>query len=276
MIKTNGAKTTVKIIDFGLAIVHKPEDPPLTAFAGSAFTIAPEVIQRQYGREVDLWSVGIITYFLLTHLMPFNAHSNEEMFKKIQSGVFYYPRWAKDGLSANAKDFIERLLIVNPKKRMTAKQALSHKWVRQFYLSASQTDLALAVVLYNHENEASPGDAKKDVQNKIAQGRTGNRIHREDQNRSSAIVLYNDRKPRHSSKAAQQGHQLSRQRKHVKHSDRKDGHKHKHQRSTPRKEDSRDEKEKRDEKKKKPHRRHVHVDKSHRTSDEPQGRRKRH
>lgn len=58
MMKTTGSKTTVKIIDFGLAVVHNPGDPPLTAFAGSACTVAPEVIQRQYGKEIDLWSIG--------------------------------------------------------------------------------------------------------------------------------------------------------------------------------------------------------------------------
>lgn len=58
MMKTTGSKTTVKIIDFGLAVIHNPCDPPLTAFAGSAKTVAPEVIQRQYGKEIDLWSIG--------------------------------------------------------------------------------------------------------------------------------------------------------------------------------------------------------------------------
>ena len=54
MMKMNGHKTTVKIIDFGLAVVHNPDiDPPLTAFAGSAFTVAPEVIQRQYSSICD-------------------------------------------------------------------------------------------------------------------------------------------------------------------------------------------------------------------------------
>lgn len=174
MMKTDGNKTTVKIIDFGLATIHKPGDPPLTAFAGSAFTVAPEVIQRQYGKEVDLWSVGVITYFLLTHQMPFNAHSNDEMFKKIQSGVFYYPKWARDGISENAKDFIERLLVVNPTERMTARQALSHSWIRKFHRSASQTDLDLAVVLYNNEGEnakravtSNNGDARRQRQRDV-------------------------------------------------------------------------------------------------------------
>ena len=81
-------------------------------------------------------------------MMPFNGRSNDETFKKIQSGVVYYPKWTVKGLSEDAKDFIERLLVVNPKKRLTARQALSHKWIRNFHLSASQTDKQLALVIY--------------------------------------------------------------------------------------------------------------------------------
>lgn len=74
----------IKIIDFGLAIMHNPQiDPPMTAFAGSAFTVAPEVVKRRYGKECDLWSVGVISYFLLTERMPFNANSDKEIFQKI-------------------------------------------------------------------------------------------------------------------------------------------------------------------------------------------------
>jgi serine/threonine protein kinase len=166
MLKTgDNNKASVKIIDFGLACVHRPEDPPLTAFAGSAFTVAPEVIQRQYGKEVDLWSVGVITYFLLMHLMPFNASSNDEMFKKIQSGIFAYPQWAKTGVTEEAKDFIERLLVVNPKKRMTAKQALSHAWIRKVQ-NHSDADMSMAVVPYENKK---PTDDKMEVQRRACE-----------------------------------------------------------------------------------------------------------
>ena len=76
----------LKIIDFGLATMHDPRsDPPMTVreFAGSAFMVAPEVMKRSYGKECDLWSVGVIAYFLLTQKMPFNAKSDKEIFQKI-------------------------------------------------------------------------------------------------------------------------------------------------------------------------------------------------
>ena len=83
MLSRDDINSPVKIIDFGLAIIHNSSDPPMTAFAGSAFTVAPEVVKRSYGKECDLWSVGVISYFLLTQRMPFNAKSDQEIFQKI-------------------------------------------------------------------------------------------------------------------------------------------------------------------------------------------------
>ena len=140
MLSSDDINSPIKIIDFGLATTHNQEagDAPMTAFAGSPFTVAPEVIKRRYGRECDLWSVGVVTYFLLTNLMPFNAESNEEIFKKIQSGRYRYPSRLEAGISEEAKDFISRLLVVNPKERMTAKQALSHPWIVKYHSRNSE------------------------------------------------------------------------------------------------------------------------------------------
>lgn len=129
MLSSEDITSPIKIIDFGLATIHGPNDPPLTALAGSAFTIAPEVISRSYGKSCDLWSVGVIAYFLLTSCMPFNAKSDEEIFAKILEGKYSYPQWARWGLSEKAKDFIGRLLVVDPKRRVNAKQVLNDVWV---------------------------------------------------------------------------------------------------------------------------------------------------
>jgi len=131
MLSNDDINSPVKIIDFGLATTHSASDPPMTAFAGSAFTVAPEVVKRSYGKECDLWSVGVITYFLLTSRMPFNANSDKEIFQKILAGQYGYPAWTETGLSEEAKDFIDRLLVVDPKRRLTARQALSHLWIRK-------------------------------------------------------------------------------------------------------------------------------------------------
>lgn len=265
--KTSGNKTTVKIIDFGLAVVHKPGDPPLTAFAGSAFTVAPEVIQRQYSKEVDIWSVGVITYFLLTHQMPFNAHSNDEMFKRIQSGVFYYPKWAKDGLSEDAKDFIERLLVVNPKKRMTARQALSHSWIRKSHRSASQTDLAVAVVPYDCPNDGDHVKATPGSNNEIMR-RDG---QKEIPAPTQALVLY-DETTQHKLRDPPRCHHRG------KHAERRpDRGRHKSSRPHEKSQYGNDRRRpnKDTERKLHPHRRHDHGKKRHQTLEDEYARRRR-
>ncbi|KAL9185978.1 hypothetical protein ACHAXT_005216 [Thalassiosira profunda] len=148
MLSRDDIRSPVKIIDFGLATIHGPNDPPMTAFAGSAFTVAPEVIARKYGKECDLWSVGVITYFLLTQKMPFNARSDNDIFQKIVRCDYGYPPWAERGLSEAAKDFIDRLLVVDPRRRLTARQALSHVWIRRQNKrhEASSNSLELALV----------------------------------------------------------------------------------------------------------------------------------
>ena len=130
MFAKNDMNSPVKIIDFGVATVHKPGDAPMTAFAGSLRSVAPEVVKRSYGRECDLWSIGVITYFLLTQNMPFNGATSNEVFQKIVSGRFFYPKWTETGLSEESKDFIDRLIVVDPRKRLTARQALNHPWIR--------------------------------------------------------------------------------------------------------------------------------------------------
>ncbi|EJK75522.1 hypothetical protein THAOC_02753, partial [Thalassiosira oceanica] len=120
----------IKIIDFGVATLHKPGDPPLNAFAGSLRSVAPEVIKRSYDNQCDMWSVGIVTFFLLTQQMPFNGGTNQEIFQKICSGRFFFPRWTEQGLSEEAKDFIDDLLVLDPRERMTSREALAHPWIR--------------------------------------------------------------------------------------------------------------------------------------------------
>ena len=60
--------------------------------------------------------------------MPFNGSTSDEIFAAIVIGKFYYPQWTATGLSEEVKDFINRLLVVDPRRRMSAKQALRHPW----------------------------------------------------------------------------------------------------------------------------------------------------
>lgn len=92
-------------------------------FFGTVGYIAPEMMQRkQYTNAVDVWAIGVIAYVLLCGVFPFDDKSRELDYK------LRYPAWVSE-LSESAKDLLEKLLAVDPKRRLTAQQALYHPWV---------------------------------------------------------------------------------------------------------------------------------------------------
>lgn len=123
----------VELCDFGLSVkvpdvrffkhtgdVHKV---PFTGMTGSAGYMAPELFDSQpYGKPIDLWSVGIIVYEMLTGFQPFYPPSS-----CLSEPVQFQVRiWKK--FSPEAQDFVTHLLERDPSKRFTAEQALTHPW----------------------------------------------------------------------------------------------------------------------------------------------------
>ena len=119
----------IKIIDFGTAKVFQKEKAE-HVLIGSAYYIAPEVLSRNYTELCDLWSCGVIMYILLTGRPPFNGSNEEEIMKKIKEGIYDLKKYPWGVISDEAKDLIKGLLQVNTKKRLTAKEALEHKWFK--------------------------------------------------------------------------------------------------------------------------------------------------
>lgn len=118
----------IKMIDFGLARKHKPGSAPMTTFTGSPSFVAPEVVARRYDHMCDMFSVGVTAYFLLTGMLPFDGPTDEKTFDLIAAGKFKFPS-SSVFLSDDAKDFVTKLLRIDPKKRMSASRALSHPWL---------------------------------------------------------------------------------------------------------------------------------------------------
>ena len=117
----------IKIIDFGTAKVFNKEKRE-HALIGSAYYIAPEVISRNYTEKCDIWSCGIIMYILLTGRPPFNGQTEDDIMKKIKIGTFEMTKYPWGIISQEAKDLINDLLQIKPTKRITAEEALQHKW----------------------------------------------------------------------------------------------------------------------------------------------------
>lgn len=100
-------------------------DERLNDIVGSAYYVAPEVLHRSYTTEADVWSVGVIAYILLCGSRPFWARTESGIFCAVLKADpgFDEPPWPS--LSSDARDFVKRLLIKDPRKRMSAAQALS-------------------------------------------------------------------------------------------------------------------------------------------------------
>lgn len=119
----------LKITDFGLA-KYRARDTQLSTACGTPGYVAPEVLEgKQYSKEVDLWSLGVILYILLCGFPPFYDESTAGLYRQIKKGQYDFPDpyWAE--ISSDAKDVVRGLLTVNPKKRWTPDQLLATKWV---------------------------------------------------------------------------------------------------------------------------------------------------
>ncbi|KAK2142313.1 hypothetical protein LSH36_971g00059 [Paralvinella palmiformis] len=121
-------ESKIMISDFGLS---KTDDSGSMATAcGTPGYVAPEVLAQQpYGKEVDVWSIGVIAYILLCGYPPFYDENDSELFRQILKAQYEFdsPYW--DEISDSAKDFISRLMCKDTKKRYTCQQALKHPWI---------------------------------------------------------------------------------------------------------------------------------------------------
>ncbi|KAG4940110.1 hypothetical protein JHK87_043981 [Glycine soja] len=119
----------MKLIDFGLSDFIRP-DERLNDIVGSAYYVAPEVLHRSYSLEADIWSIGVITYILLCGSRPFYARTESGIFRAVLRADPNFDDLPWPTASAEAKDFVKRLLNKDYRKRMTAVQALTHPWLR--------------------------------------------------------------------------------------------------------------------------------------------------
>lgn len=91
--------------------------------------MAPEVLKGRYDQKCDIWSCGVICYILLCGYPPFNDRNDSVIIEKIKKGDYEFPpeEWAT--VSQEAKDFVRKLLILEPENRPSATDALKHPWI---------------------------------------------------------------------------------------------------------------------------------------------------
>ncbi|KAG6535545.1 hypothetical protein ZIOFF_000567 [Zingiber officinale] len=121
----------LKAIDFGLSIFFKPGER-FSEIVGSPYYMAPEVLKRNYGPEIDIWSAGVILYILLCGVPPFWAgkESEQGVAQAILKGTIDFKRDPWPSVSESAKNLVQQMLEPDPKLRLTAKQVLEHSWLQ--------------------------------------------------------------------------------------------------------------------------------------------------
>ncbi|CAN6980019.1 unnamed protein product [Brassica rapa subsp. trilocularis] len=121
--------SALKAIDFGLSVFFKPGEK-FKEIVGSPYYMAPEVLKRDYGPEVDVWSAGVIIYILLCGVPPFWAETEQGVALAILRGVIDFKRDPWPQISESAKSLVRQMLNPDPTKRLTAQQVLAHPWVQ--------------------------------------------------------------------------------------------------------------------------------------------------
>ena len=123
----------LRILDFGLSKISIPNEKCTEPY-GTLTYCAPEIIlDEPYNKEVDMWSLGVMTYLMVSGRLPFNSEDENKIARKI---AFDEPDYEKNScwktLSSECIDFIKKLLCKDPKKRMIIEDAIKHPWFKKF------------------------------------------------------------------------------------------------------------------------------------------------
>lgn len=139
MISPGDDHAIVKLADFGFAAnVGKLTDNEVPL--GTPAYVAPEIVRGDpYRTEVDIWSLGVVSYILLCGCPPFQEESSK-IFDQIRAGSydFHEDHWSR--ISPSAVDLVSRMLVVDQKERWTAKQLLSHPWILSYQSTLPSLD----------------------------------------------------------------------------------------------------------------------------------------
>ncbi|KAK8792918.1 hypothetical protein WA158_005082 [Blastocystis sp. Blastoise] len=156
----------IKLADFGFAR-NSHFSNNLSTSCGTPGYLAPEILRGQkYGSAVDMWSIGVITYILLCGYPPFPTDNDALLYRRTIRGEyqFHSPEW--DNISDDAKEFVRRLMVVDPDARYTAPQASNMRWMRFESTSTMHMDGAIRMLEnYNMKRKNKQQDIDVEMTN---------------------------------------------------------------------------------------------------------------
>eukprot|EP00197_Chlamydomonas_leiostraca_P016234 CAMPEP_0202862620 /NCGR_PEP_ID=MMETSP1391-20130828/3593_1 /ASSEMBLY_ACC=CAM_ASM_000867 /TAXON_ID=1034604 /ORGANISM="Chlamydomonas leiostraca, Strain SAG 11-49" /LENGTH=572 /DNA_ID=CAMNT_0049542175 /DNA_START=227 /DNA_END=1946 /DNA_ORIENTATION=- len=172
---SNEEDSALKATDFGLSIRHWPDEPKLSSRSGTPAYMAPELVMQMYDEKCDIWSVGMLTYQLLTGRFPFwedvRTQSLTDVWKAIMTQEINWKAQELQQLSPSAVDFLKILLRRDPLKRPSASEALQHAWVKE---EGTASDLPLSgTVVQRLQRFSTYGHLKQVVLRMIAEELAG-------------------------------------------------------------------------------------------------------
>ncbi|ORZ38739.1 CAMK/CAMK1 protein kinase [Catenaria anguillulae PL171] len=147
LFRTEDEDSDLLIADFGLArCLESDSYPLLTTMCGTPGFMSPELLERRgYSKPVDMWAIGVITYFLLSGYTPFDRNTTvEEIQAIINADYAFEPAEYWTHVSETAKNFVRGCLKLRPEERLTAREALAHPWLANVPLKGSQQNLVAA------------------------------------------------------------------------------------------------------------------------------------
>lgn len=121
---------SLKIADFGLAR-SLDQNQLASTTCGTPGYVAPEVLQQQpYGMECDYWSIGVVTYIMLSGTPPFYDEDNFQLFEMIKNCQYDFEDDTWKYVSEQAKAFVSEILVKDPKTRLNLEGMKNHPWFK--------------------------------------------------------------------------------------------------------------------------------------------------
>ncbi|KAF7342148.1 Pkinase-domain-containing protein [Mycena venus] len=132
LFRTPAEEADIMIADFGLSRIMEEEKLSLlTEICGTPGYMAPEIfLKTGHSKPVDVWAMGVVTYFLLAGYTPFDRDTPKLEMEAIIAGDYKFEPeeyWAN--VSDTARDFVRACLTIDPERRPTAAECLEHKWL---------------------------------------------------------------------------------------------------------------------------------------------------
>lgn len=117
----------LKVIDFGTSDFCV-DGQRLQQKFGTPYYVAPEVLRKDYDKSADIWSAGVIMYILLCGYPPFGGKTDSKILQRVQAGIYSFDGREWEVVTEAAKDMIQQMLVMDIRKRATAKELLNHRW----------------------------------------------------------------------------------------------------------------------------------------------------